>query len=115
MAHAKVRSGDHLPDVSGTELRMVLSAQTGHVLVTLGRLPAMAGLPGVQQVLLADTDAAVVGFDAVVADPDQRAAARFGLTSGRIMVRPDGYIGAICDGHDDGPITAYQKLTTAAG
>ena len=115
VAHAKVRSGDHLPDVSGTELRMVLSAQTGHVLVTLGRLPAMAGLPGVQQVLLADTDAAVVGFDAVVADPDQRAAARFGLTSGRIMVRPDGYIGAICDGHDDGPITAYQKLTTAAG
>jgi hypothetical protein len=33
----------------------------------------------------------VAGYDAVVADP----ASRFDLTEGRIMVRPDGYIGAI--------------------
>ncbi|MFC1405644.1 MULTISPECIES: FAD-dependent monooxygenase [Streptacidiphilus] len=112
VAHARVRSGDHLPDVSGTDLRRVLSAETGHVLVTLGPLAAATELPGVRQVLLADNDAAVAGFDTVVADPDRRAASRFGLTSGRIMVRPDGYIGAICDRQDEEPIRAYQKLTS---
>ena len=110
-AHAKIRGGDHLPDVSGTDLRRVLSTETGHVLVTLGPGRAAAELPGVRQVLLADTDAAVDGFDVVVADPDRRAAARFGLASGRIMVRPDGYVGAIADGDDDRPITAYRELT----
>ncbi|TDU01919.1 FAD binding domain-containing protein [Streptomyces sp. 846.5] len=113
--HAKVRSGDHLPDVAGTELRKVLSAETGHVLVTIGPDRAPAELPGVRQILLTDTDAAVAGFDVVLADPDRRAAARFGLASGRIMVRPDGYIGAIAEGDDDAPITAYQELTGAAG
>ena len=111
---AKVRGGDHLPDVAGTDLRKVLAAQTGHALVSLGHVPAMAGLPGVRQILVADTDAPVAGFDAVVADPDRRAAARFGLTSGRVMVRPDGYTGAISASGDDSPITAYSKLTTAA-
>jgi len=82
------------------------------VLVTLGPGRAAAELPGVRQVLLADTDAAVDGFDVVVADPDRHAAARFGLASGRIMVRPDGYVGAIAEGDDDRPVTAYQELTT---
>ncbi|MDH6132534.1 2-polyprenyl-6-methoxyphenol hydroxylase-like FAD-dependent oxidoreductase [Kitasatospora sp. MAA4] len=112
VAHAKIRSGDHLPDVAGTQLRRVLAAETGHVLLTLGPLPAAAELPGVRQILLADTDAAVAGYDTVVADPQRRAATRFGLTSGRIMVRPDGYVGAIAAGDDDAPITAYRELTT---
>ncbi|WP_037604278.1 FAD-dependent monooxygenase [Streptacidiphilus rugosus] len=114
-ADAKVRSGDHLLDVPGTELRAALSAETGHVLVTVGALPALTGLPGVRQVLLADTDAPVTGFDAVVADPDGHAATRFGLPSGRLLVRPDGYVGAIAGGTDDEPILAYAKLTGAAG
>ncbi|WP_042390170.1 FAD-dependent monooxygenase [Streptacidiphilus melanogenes] len=114
-ARAKLRSGDHLPDVPGTDLRTVLSAETGHVLVTVGALPAAAPVPGVRQVLLADTDAPVDGFDAVVADPDRRAAARFGLTSGRIMVRPDGYVGAVAAASDDRSLTTYQELTTHLG
>lgn len=114
-AGAKVRSGDHLPDVPGTRLRESLSAQTGHVLVTPGPLPALADLPDVAQVLLADTDAAVAGFQTVVADPDRRGPARLGLASGRILVRPDGYIGAIAAGADTTPIRAYQELTTTAG
>ncbi|WP_042424931.1 FAD-dependent monooxygenase [Streptacidiphilus anmyonensis] len=110
----KVRGGDHLPDVPGTELRSVLSAETGHVLVTLGALPAVAELPGVRQVLLADTGAPVDGFDAVVADPDGRAAARLGLSRGRVLVRPDGYVGALAEGEDDRPVRAYWELTTPA-
>ncbi|QMU68377.1 hypothetical protein [Streptacidiphilus sp. P02-A3a] len=83
--------------------------------MTIGPLPAAAELPGVRQVLLADTDAAVAGFETVVADPDRRAAARFGLASGRVMVRPDGYVGALASGEDDSPIRAYWELTTAVG
>jgi 2-polyprenyl-6-methoxyphenol hydroxylase-like FAD-dependent oxidoreductase len=112
--HAKIRGGDHLPDVAGTGLRKVLAAQTGHALVSLGGVPAMADLPGVQQILVAATDAPVAGFDAVVADPDQRVASRFGLTSGRVLVRPDGYIGAVAAAGDDSPVTAYRELTSAA-
>ena len=114
-ANAKVRSGEQLPDVAGTKLRRVLSEETGHVLVTLGPLPAVPELPGVRQVLMADTDAAVAGFDTVVADSERRAAARFGLSLGRIMVRPDGYIGAIAVGDDERPTTAYRELTAVVG
>ncbi|WP_042364836.1 hypothetical protein [Streptacidiphilus neutrinimicus] len=86
--------------MAGTDLRRVLSPETGLVLVTLGALPPVAGRTGVRQVLVADTDAPVGGFDAVVADPDRLAAARFGLAAGRIMIRPDGYVGAVADGAD---------------
>ncbi|MBC3841808.1 hypothetical protein GXW82_21025 [Streptacidiphilus sp. 4-A2] len=113
--HAELRSGDHLPDLAGTELRTVLAAEAGHVLVTIGtgREPAKAP-GGIRQVLIADTDAPVAGYDAVVADREQRAAARFGLKAGRILVRPDGYIGAITATSDDGPIADYLQLTSVA-
>ena len=62
-ANAKIRSGEQLPDVAGTELRRMLSAETGHVLVTLGPVPAVPELPGVRQVLMADTDAALAVAD----------------------------------------------------
>ncbi|BBB02320.1 putative monooxygenase [Actinacidiphila reveromycinica] len=113
-AHARIHSGDHLPDVPDTGLREALTKPTGHVLLTLGPLPALPDLPGVRQVLVAGTAAATDGFDAVVADPDRRAAARFGLASGRVMIRPDGYVGAIAEGDDPAPVAAYQALTTAA-
>ncbi|SEM00407.1 FAD-dependent monooxygenase [Streptacidiphilus jiangxiensis] len=114
-AHADITPGDHLPDVAGTDLRRLLSAETGPVLVTLGgphALPAAVRLPGVRQVLVAATSAPVDGFDVVAADPEGRAAARFGLASGRILVRPDGYVGAVAVGDDDRPVTAYAELTS---
>jgi hypothetical protein len=47
-------------------------------------------------VLIASDDAPVGGYDAVIADPDGLVATRYGLRDGgRVVVRPDGYIGAV--------------------
>ena len=104
----KIRGGDHLPDVAGTELRRVLAAEPGHVLVTIGEAPA-AELPGVRQVLVSSGGEAAPGYDVVVPDPDHRTATRFGMTGGRVMVRPDGYVGAVAPAGDDAPLEEYRE------
>jgi 2-polyprenyl-6-methoxyphenol hydroxylase-like FAD-dependent oxidoreductase len=107
---AVLRPGDHLPDLAGTVLSHVLASHPDHALVTIGDAGPLADLPGVRQVLVSDTGAAVDGFDAVVADPERLAGTRFGPDAARIMVRPDGYIGAIAPSGDDEPIRAYREL-----
>ena len=104
-----VRAGDHLPD-AGTDLRC-LRDETGHVLVTLGAgdTPA-ARAPGVRQLLVTDLAGNADGYDTVIADPRGRTATRLGLRSGgRIMVRPDGYVGYVSDLPDHAIAAAYAR------
>jgi hypothetical protein len=50
----------------------------------------------------------VVGFDNVIADPKGVVAERFGLKNGgRVVIRPDGYIGAVTALDDTATIADY--------
>jgi 2-polyprenyl-6-methoxyphenol hydroxylase-like FAD-dependent oxidoreductase len=110
--HQPVRSGDHAPDVDGTELRALLARETGHVLVTVPparAVPPAATAPGVRQILMAATGPE--GYDAVCADPERRAADRLALPrGGRVMIRPDGYVGFVTDLDDSGTLPAYLSM-----
>jgi hypothetical protein len=53
-------------------------------------------------------DTPVAGYDSVVADPEGLVAQRLGLTSGgRVVVRPDGYVGAITTLDDPKTVADY--------
>ena len=50
----------------------------------------------------------VAGYDTVIADPNGVVAQRLGLTNGgRLVIRPDGYIGAIATLDDTTTIADY--------
>ena len=81
-----------------------------HVLmtVTAGQVAPAAGGPGQVQVLVSTDDAPVAGYDTVLADPKGVAAERFGLKrGGRVVIRPDDYIGAIAALNDTTTIADY--------
>jgi 2-polyprenyl-6-methoxyphenol hydroxylase-like FAD-dependent oxidoreductase len=100
---AKVTPGQHVPHIDDPQLEKQLSAawesdHTGHTVLTVaGNGPAPAAGPaGQTQVLITADGAPVGGYDLVVADPDGVVAKRFGLSDGgRVVVRPDGYLGAV--------------------
>jgi hypothetical protein len=67
-----------------------------------------AGGAGQVQVLVTGDDTAVAGYDAVIADPKGVLADRLGLKNGgRVVVRPDGYIGAITPLSDTFALVEY--------
>jgi 2-polyprenyl-6-methoxyphenol hydroxylase-like FAD-dependent oxidoreductase len=111
--YAKVAPGQHVPHIADPELQKQLSAVwesngTGHAVLTVaGGKPAPAARPaGQTQVLVTSDDTPVGGYDTVIADPNGLCAKRLGLKDGgRVVVRPDGYIGAI---------TALDDLTGVA-
>jgi 2-polyprenyl-6-methoxyphenol hydroxylase-like FAD-dependent oxidoreductase len=113
--HAKVAAGSHIPPVDNPELQKQLSAvcgpaHTGHVVLTItGNKPAPAAGPaGQMQMLIASDDTPVGGYDAVIADPDGVIAKRFGLRDGgRMVVRPDGYFGAVVALDDHAGVADY--------
>jgi 2-polyprenyl-6-methoxyphenol hydroxylase-like FAD-dependent oxidoreductase len=118
---AKVAAGQHLPYVSDPtvykQLRAVLGPDNlGHTVVTIaseGRAPAAGGGDQIQ-VLMARDNTTVPGYDTVIADPHGVFAKRLGLTnSGRIVVRPDGYIGAITTLDDTNTIADYFARITS--
>jgi 2-polyprenyl-6-methoxyphenol hydroxylase-like FAD-dependent oxidoreductase len=100
---AKVAPGQHLPHIADTPIQKALGQaygvdNTGHTIITVtaGKLAPAAGPGGHTQILVTTDDSPVGGYDIVIADPDGLVASRFGLAhGGRIVVRPDGYIGAI--------------------
>jgi 2-polyprenyl-6-methoxyphenol hydroxylase-like FAD-dependent oxidoreductase len=100
---AKLAAGEHVPHLTDAALQKQLGAvwgpdNTGHVILTIATHPVApaAGDAGQTQVLVTTHDAPVAGYDSVVADSEGLAAQRFGLKNGgRIVVRPDGYIGAV--------------------
>lgn len=112
--HAKVAAGDHIPPVPDAAVQKQLSAVqvTAHVVLTVAAgeevpAPAAAGL-GQVQVLVSDGDGPVGGYDTVIADPGGVIARRFGLRNGgRVVIRPDGYLGAVTSLDDTTTIADY--------
>jgi hypothetical protein len=82
---------------------------SGHTVLTVAAdKPAPAAGPAGQvQVLIASDDAPVGGYDAVIADPKGLIAKRYGLSGGRVVVRPDGYIGAVSALDDHTAVADY--------
>jgi 2-polyprenyl-6-methoxyphenol hydroxylase-like FAD-dependent oxidoreductase len=103
LRHTKVAPGQHIPHIDNPELQKQLSAawessHTGHTMLTVavGEPAPAAGPAGQMQVLITADGAPVGGYDIVVADPGGLVAKRFGLAEGgRVVVRPDGYVGAV--------------------
>ncbi|MFS0900543.1 FAD-dependent monooxygenase [Mycolicibacterium litorale] len=116
--HADLVAGQHLPHVADAGLQKQLTgwchgADTGHTIltVTAGAPAPAAGPAGQTQVLVTADDTPVGGYDAVIADPRARVATRFGLRhGGRIVVRPDGYIGAVTALDDQRSVADYFAL-----
>ena len=58
--------------------------------------------------LITADDTPVGGYDAVIADPHGLVAKRYGLRDGgRVVVRPDGYIGAVTALDDQTGVADY--------
>ncbi|WP_197373510.1 FAD-dependent monooxygenase [Mycolicibacterium baixiangningiae] len=100
---SKIVAGQHLPHVDDAALQKQLiefcgGENTGHCILTVtAEHPAPAAGPaGPLQVLITADDTPVGGYDTVVADPRGLVATRLGLRDGgRVVVRPDGYVGAV--------------------
>jgi 2-polyprenyl-6-methoxyphenol hydroxylase-like FAD-dependent oxidoreductase len=119
LKHAKVVPGQHVPHVVDEAVQKQLRAAcgpttSGHVVLTVsaGRVAPAAGGEGQTQVLVTAREtvpaAPVAGYDAVIADPSGVVAQRFGLNNGgRVVIRPDGYIGAIAALDDTTTVAAY--------
>ena len=112
---AKVTAGEHLPHVVDAAIQKQLSAvcsaqNTGHVVLTVaaGHVAPAAGGHGPTQVLVTAGDAPVAGYDTVIADPNGLVAQRFGFNNGgHIVIRPDGYIGAVASLDDTTAVADY--------
>jgi 2-polyprenyl-6-methoxyphenol hydroxylase-like FAD-dependent oxidoreductase len=113
--HTKVAAGQHVPHVADEmvqkQLRAVCDAQTlGHVVLTVAarKVAPAAGAPGQVQVLVTGDGVPAAGYDTVIADPKAVVAECFGLKKGgRVVIRPDGYIGAIAALNDATTVADY--------
>jgi 2-polyprenyl-6-methoxyphenol hydroxylase-like FAD-dependent oxidoreductase len=113
--HAKVFAGDHFPHIADATVQKQLRAACGpqtseHVVLTVatGQVAPAAGGPGQVQVLVTGDGVPVAGYDTVIADPKGAMAERFGLKNGgRVVIRPDGYIGAIAALDDTTTVADY--------
>jgi hypothetical protein len=113
--HAKVSAGQHLPHIADETLQKQLSAAcgaqtTGHVVLTVatGQVAPAAGGTDQVQVLVSTDEASVAGYSTVIADPKGVVAQRFGLKNGgRLVIRPDGYIGAVAALGDTTTVADY--------
>jgi 2-polyprenyl-6-methoxyphenol hydroxylase-like FAD-dependent oxidoreductase len=112
--NAKVVAGDHVPHVLDEAVQKQLGAvcgaqNTGHTVVTVaaGQVAPAAG-EGQRQVLVTADDTAVAGYHDIIADPNGVVAQRFGLKNGgRVVIRPDGYIGAVASLDDATTVADY--------
>jgi 2-polyprenyl-6-methoxyphenol hydroxylase-like FAD-dependent oxidoreductase len=113
--HTKVAAGQHFPHIDDANLQKQLSRTCGvdnprHTVLTVATdKPAPAAGPAGQvQVLISSNDTPVGGYDTVIADPNGLVAQRLGLKhGGRIVIRPDGYIGAISPLDDTTGVADY--------
>jgi len=107
-----LHAGDHFPDQVSSDLADAVRVP-GHVLVTLARepvAPAGSTVPGLRQILVSSSGSGT-GYDAVVPDDDGSIGSALRLNrSARVMIRPDGYIGAITDAADPAPLARYASL-----
>ncbi|MGO9386317.1 MAG: FAD-dependent monooxygenase [Mycobacterium sp.] len=111
---AKVAAGEHLPHVVDAAVQKQLAAvcgvqNTGHVVLTVASgQPAPAAGEGQVRVLVTADNIPVAGYDTVIADPKGFVGQRFGLKNGgRVVIRPDGYIGAVASLDDTTTVADY--------
>jgi 2-polyprenyl-6-methoxyphenol hydroxylase-like FAD-dependent oxidoreductase len=112
---AKVTAGEHFPHISDAAVQKQLNAACGahgldHLVFTIAAdHPApLSGGHNVAQVLITADDAMIAGYDTVITDPDGVVAHRLGVhNGGRVVVRPDGYIGAVASLDDTATLAAY--------
>jgi 2-polyprenyl-6-methoxyphenol hydroxylase-like FAD-dependent oxidoreductase len=114
---AKVAAGEHFPFLNDEDVQKHVADcwGLGHTTLTVvaGHGTPAAGRAG-RHVLVTDANSPVAGYDVVIADPRRVVARRLGLPNGgRVVVRPDTYIGAIASLDDPATIAAY--FTTIAG
>jgi hypothetical protein len=114
---ATVAAGQHFPYINDEliykQLRSALGpTNLGHTVVTV----APSGQPpdpttdGDLQVLVSTGQGTAGGYNCLVVDHDGVVADRLGLKSGgRVVIRPDGYIGAITGPDDDAAISEYFR------
>jgi 2-polyprenyl-6-methoxyphenol hydroxylase-like FAD-dependent oxidoreductase len=113
--NAKVVAGEHVPHAADAAVQKQLSAvcgvqNTGHTVLTVaaGQVAPAAGGGGQTQVLVTAEDTPVAGYDTVIADPNGVVAQRFGLKNGgRVVIRPDGYLGAVTSLDDTTTVADY--------
>ncbi len=108
----KISAGEHIPKLSDDILHRQLGTVCGrdHTVITVatGKVAPVDGCHGRTQVMVTDSDVPVAGYRAIVTDPEGLLAKRLGLPrGGRIVLRPDGYLGAITTIDDPAPITDY--------
>jgi len=107
---AKIHAGQHFPYLGATDVQHQLDKAFGtdHTVITVaGDDVPTAGSVG-RQVLITDADVPAQGYDVVIPDPKHVAAQRLGLKGGgRVVVRPDGYIGAVTGLDDRRAIETY--------
>ena len=113
--HTKVTPGQHVLHIDDADVQKQISAacgssHSGHTVLTVaaGKPAPAAGPAGQVQVLVTADDTPVGGYDAVIADPEGLVAKRYGLRDGgRVVVRPDGYIGAVTELGDQAGVADY--------
>ena len=111
---AKVAVGEHFPFLNDEDVQKHVAGSwgVGHTTVTVaaGHGAPAAGQGG-RQVLVTDGDSAVAGYDVVIADPQRVLARRLGLLNGgRVVVRPDTYIGAVAPLDDPQTVADYFAM-----
>jgi len=115
LGHTKIVAGQHLPHIDDANIQKQLTRvcgaeNPGHTVltVTAGKPAPAAGPAGQVQVLINSDNTPAGGYDAVITDPDGLVAKRYGLRDGgRVVVRPDGYIGAVTELGDAKGIADY--------
>jgi len=115
-----VRPGDAAPEVPGSGLRELLTADDGTVALTFEPEvdSAAASLGGLRRIRI-DSQASTFADGTVLGDPDGHIASRYGARAGDVViVRPDGYIGfigALTDTDDQADartaIARYRSIT----
>jgi hypothetical protein len=113
--YAKIIAGQHVPHIVEADLQKQMSrvcgvTNPGHTILTItaGNPAPAAGPAGQTQVLVTSDDNPAGGYDTVIADPNGLIANRFGLRDGgRVVVRPDGYIGAVTELDDQTAVADY--------
>jgi 2-polyprenyl-6-methoxyphenol hydroxylase-like FAD-dependent oxidoreductase len=114
---ATVAAGQHFPYINDElidkQLRSALGpTNLGHTVVTVAPSgqPSDPTTDGDLQILVSTGQGTVGGYNCLVVDHDGLVADRLGLKSGgRVVIRPDGYIGSITGPDDDAPISEYFR------
>ncbi|MCW2520495.1 MAG: hypothetical protein JWR46_3114 [Mycobacterium sp.] len=113
--HAKISAGQYLPHLTEPTLQQQLdlafdAGNSPHTVLTLAgdRTAPVTGPAGPTQVLVTSNDTPVDGYDVIVVDPNELISKRYGLRNGdRVVVRPDGYIGAVIGADDHNGVAGY--------